>query len=119
MSKSSRPKSKPKSSSKPGKQESKSNQKEKDKQEKEPSLQEKVAQDQADLAKWTSIAALPGLSPQAADVARNAARSSQAAVTLGQKALLYQEPENAQTSEGTPSPQATPTIVSPEGNPTS
>src|ERR1019366_2480803 len=103
------PKSSPKSSqkassAKPEKPESKSD------QNKEPSLQQKVAQDQADVAKWSAVSALPSLNPQEAEFARNMARSSKAALTLGQKALLYQEPDEvqgspqAQQSENTPSP---------------
>src|SRR3974390_1447520 len=59
-------------------------------QEKEPSLQEKVAQQQADYAKWSAVAALPSLSPEEAEFARNMARSSKAALALGEKALAYQ-----------------------------
>jgi hypothetical protein len=58
------------------------------------SLPEKLAQARADVAKWSQIAALPNLSPSAALFARNMARSSQAAVTLGEKALAYQQQEN-------------------------
>jgi hypothetical protein len=54
------------------------------------SLQEKVEQDQADTVKWNQIAAYPGLSQPAALFAKNMARSSQAALTLSQKALAYQ-----------------------------
>ena len=60
-----------------------------------PSLPEKLDQARADLAKWSQIAASPNLSLQAALFARNVARSSQAAVTLGEKALLHQQ-ENDQ-----------------------
>ena len=91
-------------------------------QQKEPSLPEKVSQYQADLAKWSAVAALPSLNPQEAEFARNMARSSKAALTLGQKALLFQEPEGvqenqAQQSESTPSPLPPPEIGSPQGNP--
>jgi hypothetical protein len=55
------------------------------------SLQEKLDQARADLAKWSQLAASPNLSPPAALAARNMARSSQAAVTLGEKALAYQQ----------------------------
>ena len=112
MPKSSRRKSKP-SSRAP--QQSKPSQKQD--QDKELSLPEKVLQDQADLAKWSAVAADPSLSPQAAEVARNLARSSRAALQLGQKALLYQEPDPnqaAQQSETTPSPVVPRPILSPE-----
>ena len=55
------------------------------------SLPQKVEQAQADVEKWNQIAAYPGLSLPAALFARNMARSSQAAVTLGNKALTYQD----------------------------
>jgi hypothetical protein len=51
------------------------------------SLHEKLEAAKADAAKWSQIAASPGLSPTAALAARNMARSCQAAVTLGEKAL--------------------------------
>jgi hypothetical protein len=54
------------------------------------SLQEKLDQARRDLARWSHIAADPDLSPAAALAARNAARSSQAAVILGEKALAYE-----------------------------
>jgi hypothetical protein len=43
------------------------------------------------VAKWSTIAALPGLSQAASLLARNAARSYEAAVLLGEKALAYQK----------------------------
>lgn len=55
------------------------------------SLTEKLERARADVAKWSRIAADPDLSPAAALAARNMARSSQAAVTLGEKALQYQQ----------------------------
>jgi hypothetical protein len=54
------------------------------------SLSEKLQQARADVAKWNQIAALPGLSPAAAQFARNIARSSKAAVVLFEKALAFQ-----------------------------
>jgi hypothetical protein len=54
------------------------------------SLSEMLAQAQADAVKWNQIAADPDLSLPAALFARNMARSSQAAVTLGEMALAYQ-----------------------------
>jgi hypothetical protein len=59
------------------------------------SLQEKLDQARADLAKWSQIAADPELSLPAALFARNVVRSTQAAVTLGEKALQHQQ-ENDQ-----------------------
>jgi hypothetical protein len=56
------------------------------------SLSEKLEQARADVAKWNRLAALPGLSPAAALFARNMARSHQAAVILGEKAMAYQKP---------------------------
>jgi hypothetical protein len=58
------------------------------------SLQDKLEAARADLAKWSQIAADPELSLPAALAARNVARSSQAAVTLYEKALLHQQQEN-------------------------
>ena len=55
------------------------------------SLEEKVAQAQRDLMKWSAVAADPTLSPQAAQVAANLARSSAAALKLGKKELLFQQ----------------------------
>jgi hypothetical protein len=52
---------------------------------------EKLALSQQNAEKWAKIAAKPGLSPEAAAWAWNAARSFKAAVELGQKALAYQE----------------------------
>ena len=70
-------------------------------QDKELSLPEKVLQDQADLAKWSAVAADPSLSPQAAEVARNLARSSRAALQPGQKAptIPGTRPEPGSTTE--------------------
>ena len=117
MSKSSRQQSKQKSTQQQKQQESKPQD-----QTKEPSLHDRVNLAQADLAKWSAVAALPSLNPQEAEFARNMARSSKAALTLGQKALLFQEPESvqenqAQQSESTPSPLPPPEIGSPQGNP--
>src|ERR1019366_4176074 len=61
---------------------------------KEPSLEEKLAQAKADNAKWAAVAVNPKLSPQAAVVAANAARSSRAAMQAWQKALAYQQGAN-------------------------
>jgi hypothetical protein len=55
------------------------------------SLQEKLQAARADVAKWSQIASDPELSLPAVLFARNVARSSQAAVTLGEKALAYQQ----------------------------
>jgi hypothetical protein len=116
MPKTSRPKSKQESKPKQEQQGSKQD------QQKEPSLPEKVSQYQADLAKWSAVAALPSLNAQEAEFARNMVRSSRAALTLGQKALLYQEPdsvqENQQGQSGTTqSPLPPPEIGSPQENP--
>jgi hypothetical protein len=59
-----------------------------------PSLQEKLDQARRDVVKWSRIAADPELSLPAALAARNMARSSQAAVTLYEKALAYQQESN-------------------------
>ena len=71
-------------------------------------LQEKVAQYQADYAKWATVAAQPNIQPEVAQVAWNMARSSKAALTLGQKALLYQEPEGVQENKQEPPPPVIP-----------
>lgn len=51
------------------------------------SPEEKLAQAQADADHWSQVAALPGLSPQAAAWAFNLARSAKAEVALRLKAL--------------------------------
>jgi len=67
----------------------------------QPTLQERLGHAQMDAEKWSRIAGLPNLSPQAALVARNMSRSSNAAVTLGQKAMSALNPpvEPGQTPE--------------------
>ena len=99
------------------------------------SLEEKVAQAQRDLAKWSAVAQDPTLSPRAAQAAANLARSSAAALKLGKKALLFQQgmaedPENPNPDYGasdpalltllglTPSPQNR-TTSSPQSPPAS
>ena len=94
MPKSSRSKSKPSSKPQPQDKDPKQN------------LKDKVQQDQADLAKWSGVAADPSLSPQAAEVARNLARSTKLALMLGQKALLYQEPQGDQEGQPKPPPES-------------
>ena len=103
MSKSSRRTSKQDSQKQQDKQDTKQS------QESQAPLQGKVAQYQADYAKWATVAAQPNIPPQVAQVAWNLARSSKAALTLGQKALLYQEPESVQESQsGPPAPEIGP-----------
>lgn len=63
-------------------------------QEQAPSLQERIAQAQARYEKFSQAATLPGLSPKAAELARQMARSAQASMKLGQKALDYAEPNS-------------------------
>jgi hypothetical protein len=63
------------------------------------SLPERVEQERANVAKWKAIAADPELSQEAALFARNIARSSQAALTLGEKALQYQKDSQAKLDE--------------------
>lgn len=53
------------------------------------SQQEKMAMAQQEQERWASIAARPNLSPQAATVAMNAARSAAAEVRLRQKGLAW------------------------------
>ena len=87
----------------------------------QPSPQEKLAAAQADAEKWRQVAANPDLSPQAAAVAQNAARSAAAEVRLRQKGLAYQAEQQDQTEaqlaqvlglsdspQGQPSPFTTP-----------
>ena len=68
-----------------------------------PTLSQKVAKVKAERDQWAQIAADPSLSPEAAHAARQAARSSQAAVTAGEKALSWQalssDQQEAQMSE--------------------
>jgi len=58
-----------------------------------PSLEQKLAQAQADAAKWTQIAENPNVSPEAKQVALIAARSSKAAARLYRKALTWEREE--------------------------
>ena len=56
----------------------------------------KLAQAQSDADRWSKVAASPTVSPQTALAARQAARSSAAAVELCQKALAWRDdPEKA------------------------
>ena len=57
------------------------------------SLEEKLQQAQRDRDHWSKVAALPELSPKAAEFARNAARSAAAEVELRlrEKALAWQK----------------------------
>ena len=68
----------------------------------EPSLEEKQAQALADSQKWAELAAAPGLSPQAAVVAANAARSSQAAAKAWGKAAAHKQGKSVQGNQVTP-----------------
>ena len=68
----------------------------------EPSLQDKAALAQASQQKWSQLAADPSLSPQAAQAAKNLARSYAAAQRLGDKALAYQSPNADQQAEQDP-----------------
>ena len=68
----------------------------------QPSLPEKAANDLAQQQKWSQLAANPNLSPQAAQAARNLARSYAAAQRLGDKALGYQDPNSDQLAEQDP-----------------
>ena len=54
------------------------------------SLEQKVAKVKSERDQWASLAADPSLSPAAAHAARQAYRSSAAAVKLGEKALAWQ-----------------------------
>ena len=98
----------PKTSRHTSKQDSKPQQDKQDTKQNQEDLSAKVAQYQADTAKWSAVAAQPNISPQVAQVAWNLARSSKAALTLGQKALLYQEPENVQENQQEPPPPVIP-----------
>ena len=71
----------------------------------EPSLQQRTAQAQADLKKWAAVAADPSLSPEAAAAVQGLARSSQAELMLGQKALGYQDPNSDQSIPSPLNPQ--------------
>jgi hypothetical protein len=62
-------------------------------------LPEKVQDARNKLDYWSRIAADPSLSPAAAQFARNSARSYQAAVTLGEKALQYERQVNDRESQ--------------------
>lgn len=63
------------------------------------SLPEKLQQAQAEVQRWNGLAASPNLSQEAALFARNMARSSQAALTLYQKATDYQNSPEKQEQE--------------------
>lgn len=54
-------------------------------------VQKKLQLAQANLAHYRALAALPSLSRRAALAAQESARSYQAAVTLYQKALAYEQ----------------------------
>src|SRR5271157_4773864 len=54
-------------------------------------LDQKIADEQGELEKWTAVASDPSLSPQAAAWAHGIARSSAAAVKLYQKAKDWQD----------------------------
>lgn len=82
------------------------------KKQEEPSLPEKVQEQQAEYDKWSQAALDPSLSPAAAQFARNVARSQRAALQLGQKALLYQQ-EEQQDQKNTPSLPDQPPTISP------
>ena len=58
------------------------------------SLQEKHERVLQDVAKWSSLAQNPVLSPRAALVAHNMERSSRAELALSEKALQYAEPNS-------------------------
>ncbi len=77
-----------------------------DKQDTKQEPQSYLSKYQEDLAKWSAVAASPNLSPQAAQVAQNLVRSKQAALTLGQKALLYQEPQGDPEGQPKPPPES-------------
>jgi hypothetical protein len=57
----------------------------------EPNPQESLEQARLDAQKWAKVAAKPGLSPAAAEWARQQMKSAQASVLLWQKAIAYQE----------------------------
>ena len=57
----------------------------------EPNLQDKLERARKEYQKWSGVVASPDLSPQAAEAARNLARSYRAAVMLAKKALAYQK----------------------------
>src|ERR1700688_447812 len=85
-------------------------------QEKPLALPEKLSQAQLDSQKWAKVAADPDLSPEAALAARNMQRSSQAALTLAQKASQQgptPDPDLA-TTLGLPLPQDPRTSLGPD-----
>jgi hypothetical protein len=65
-------------------------------------LEQKLAEQQAEVAKWTAVASDPSLSPQAAAWARGIARSSAAAVKLYQKAKDWQDDNSDEAAPQTP-----------------
>jgi hypothetical protein len=65
----------------------------------EMSLQEKLQDARRKLDYWTRIAADRDLSLPVAQFAQNSARSYQAAVTLGEKALQYERQVNDRESQ--------------------
>jgi hypothetical protein len=59
-------------------------------------LEEKLAQGASDADRWSKVAASPAVSPQTVLAARQAARSSAAAMELCRKALTWRDdPEKA------------------------
>jgi len=63
------------------------------------SLQEKLQDARNKLGLWSRLAVDPDLSPPAVQFARNMARSCQAAITLGEKALQYERQVNDPESQ--------------------
>jgi hypothetical protein len=64
------------------------------------SLPQKLARVRSEQEEWARIVADPTLSPEAAYAARQAYRSSQAAVKLGEKALAWQQEQNQPSEQG-------------------
>lgn len=73
-----------------------------------PSLPEKLAKAQADVERWTRLAASPNLSPAAAALAHQQMQSAQAAVKLRQKAMDYATASELDPPPGTMAPGAGP-----------
>ncbi len=67
-----------------------------------PSLEQKLAQAQAEQVKWSKVALDPALSQEAAQVARNAARSFAAISSLYQKALAYRHTQEQDDQNARP-----------------
>lgn len=84
-----------------------------------PSLQDKLALAQQQAQRYQQAAASPNLSPQAAAVALNLARSHRAAARLFQSALTYQAQQENTVEQGDDAALSVVLGLPPSGSPQS